>query len=861
MSVTGEKSILKPARLKIICIGLILGFVFAFSSGYLANQYMGETKKQRLISLKQAVQIARNSIEPILVDYRNQKISKDNALQQVRNFIRTMIYNDHTGKNYIFMSSYDGIMLVQPFEPEKEMTDMWDLKDAHGVYIIRTLVNVAKSPEGLGYVSYYYQRPGEAPAQEKISYIIGITELDCYIGTGQYMADIRNSQFSYVIKIAGLTFILLSLTFTLVWASMKEIHIQNMMLHRAERELSAIFNHTIQFIGTLTPEGILTKVNRSALQFIAKGERDVLGKPFCETPWWQGEELKNRLHEAIDASSKGKFCRFEGIHKNDKQDAINVDFNLSPICDEKGNIISLLAEGRDVSEQTKVRNDLIKEKAFFNHLIESLPGVFFLFKLEGKQYVMKKWNEQYVKILGYSPDELKDAPITTFVDVADIPTLNNAIKQLLKTGNLTTQFYTQTKDNRLIPILYMTQHIEYFGDSYIVGTGIELTEKIKAEEEKEKLEAMGTLAGGIAHDFNNILTAILGYAELVQKRLPPDDYTRKMQSQVVNAALRAKNLVNQILLFSRQSELNKKPIQLDFIIKEALKLIRSSLPTTIEIRQDVPKDSGTILADATQIHQIIMNLCTNAYHAMRESGGILNVSLTERTILKEDFTYSEVTLSPGTYLRLEVSDTGYGMDRATLSKIFDPYFTTKEIGEGTGLGLSVVHGIVQNCGGTIKVYSEPGQGTSVCIFFPKIDNDISNKAEQPDTVLQTGIERILLVDDDQMIVDLMRTSLTDLGYQISAFSNSQQALHAFSAAPESFDLIITDMTMPKMTGMDLAKKILSIRQQTPIILCTGYSELITREKADAIGIKAFLSKPILREELSRTIREVLEDKI
>lgn len=868
---TTEKAILKASKSKIIYIGMILGFIFVCSSSFLAYHYMGETKKQRLQHIKQMAQISRNSIEPILVEYRNIHITLEEALEQIRNRVRQMVYTDQFGKNYIFMSSYDGIMLVQPFEPDKEMTDMWDLQDANGFYIIRALVKTAKSEEGEGYVSYYYQRPGEKTAQEKISFVIGVPELGCYIGTGQYMADIRKNQQVYLVITIILTTVLIALLFTLLWTSIKEIRIQNTKLLKAEREVTAIFNNTFQFISSLTPDGILKRANRSALKIIEKNEVDVIGKPFWETPWWKGEELTTHLKKAIEDGAKGKFSRFEAVHEQPNKKLIHVDFILSPVFDENGDVVWLLAEGRDITEQTKARNDLIKEKVFFEYIIQSIPGLFFLYKQESNRFLMKNWNsEQHEKILGYGPEELLDADISMFVSEDNIPVLNSLIAKVIKEGSIKVQVDTKTKDNRNIPVLYLVKHFTHSGHSYLVGTGIELTEKIKAEEEKktletmlaksQKMESLGTLAGGIAHDFNNILSAVLGYAELVLADLSVDDPRRAKQRQVIKAAVRAKDLVNQILLFSRQAELELKPIRLELIIMEVLKLIRSTIPTTVEIKHNIPPCSGTILADATQIHQIIMNLCTNAYHAMRESGGILEVSLTALKISNEEFFHSEFMLKPGPYLRLEVSDTGHGMDSFTLNKIFDPYFTTKEKGEGTGLGLSVVHGIVKNYGGAIKVYSELGLGTSVHVYFPVVDEADEKITQQTGNLIPTGNEHLLLVDDDQMIVDMMKQSLNPLGYQTTTYSSGLEALEAFRGNPYKFDLVITDMTMPQMTGMELSKRILKLRPQTPIILCTGYSELITRERAKDIGIKSFLHKPILREILTRTIREVLDEE-
>jgi CheY-like chemotaxis protein len=340
---------------------------------------------------------------------------------------------------------------------------------------------------------------------------------------------------------------------------------------------------------------------------------------------------------------------------------------------------------------------------------------------------------------------------------------------------------------------------------------------------------------------------------------PEDSVARSNLAQVLKAANRAKGLVNQILTFSRQSEQERKPLKIQPIIKEALKLLRASLPSTIEITQNIDKESGAILADPTQIHQVIINLCTNAYHAMREKGGVLEVILTEVDADSTDLTFNP-DLSPGPYLRLTISDTGHGMDRIVMERIFDPYFTTKDLGEGTGMGLAVVHGIVRSHSGDITVYSEPGKGTTFHVYLPRIDTG----AIAPETVstepAPKGKERILLVDDEEQIVLMVRQMLEGLGYHVTARTSSVEALGAFRAKPEKFDLVITDQTMPNMTGAELAQKLMGIRADIPIILCTGFSEVITEDKSKAIGIREYVMKPVIRSEIAKTIRRVLDKK-
>ncbi len=387
----------------------------------------------------------------------------------------------------------------------------------------------------------------------------------------------------------------------------------------------------------------------------------------------------------------------------------------------------------------------------------------------------------------------------------------------------------------------------------------DVTEIMKMEErlrQGQKLEAIGTLAGGIAHDFNNILSAIIGYSELALMKLAADSEICSDIKEVLTAGNRAKRLVGQILTFSRQNKEEKRPVQVSLIAQEALKLLRSSLPATIDIRKNI-QSHALVLSDPTQLHQIFMNLCTNSAHAMRGKGGILEVTLSDQEI-DSNFVSAHPGIQPGTYLKLTVSDTGHGIPSEIMDSIFDPFFTTKDKGAGTGLGLSVVHGIVEGCGGTMTVYSEPDQGTTFNLFFPIIETTLEEKPEKY-TIIPTGTEHILFVDDEKPICDLARQVLALLGYVVEIRTSSIEALALFKSKPGHFDLVITDMTMPQMTGDALARKLMTIRPDIPVIICTGFSENITQEKATTMGLKAFLMKPLLKEEMAHTIRRVLDE--
>ena len=380
--------------------------------------------------------------------------------------------------------------------------------------------------------------------------------------------------------------------------------------------------------------------------------------------------------------------------------------------------------------------------------------------------------------------------------------------------------------------------------------------RIQAQlQQAQKMEAIGTLAGGIAHDFNNILSAVLGYTEIAQADAAKDSSLERNLKEVLKAGNRARDLVKQILTFSRQTEQELKPVQVRSIIVESLKLLRASLPTTLRIQSNIDCDSA-VLADPTQIHQVLMNLCTNAAHAMRESGGLLKVDLSE-VVLDTDFRNNSQDISPGSYVKLTVSDTGHGMADSIQERIFDPFFTTKDRGEGTGMGLAVVLGIVKSHGGAITMESHIGLGSTFNVFLPHIQAEVEVKP-MLQTAIPTGTEHVLFVDDELALVDLGKKILERLGYHVTTRTSSIEALELFIEQPDKFDLIITDMTMPNMTGDELASRLLEVRQDIAIILCTGYSERISREKAQRMGIKEFILKPLVMSELGRIIRTVLD---
>jgi PAS domain S-box-containing protein len=395
---------------------------------------------------------------------------------------------------------------------------------------------------------------------------------------------------------------------------------------------------------------------------------------------------------------------------------------------------------------------------------------------------------------------------------------------------------------------------------YFVTVKRDITQENRLQRQliqSQKMEAIGTLAGGIAHDFNNILSAILGFAELALFELTEGSRSFDDVSEIVKAGNRAKDLVRQILTFSRKTEQEFKPINIVPLISEALKFLRATLPSTIEIQKQIDADRVDVLCNSTMVQQILMNLCTNAAHAMKDTGGILTVRLLEVEV-QEGGINNLPDLPSGPYMHLTISDTGPGIESGILGRIFDPYFTTKEKGEGTGLGLSVVHGIAQSLKGAVEVESDPGKGTEFNVYLPRVIGKADMAANLPQA-LSTGNERILLADDEDALATMGRLMLDRLGYKVTVKTDSYEALETFRAQPFEFDLIISDKTMPGLTGFDLAQEIKKIRPNVPFIICTGYSDEIEADRAARLEINRLIVKPLSMDDLAKTVRSVLDD--
>ena len=520
----------------------------------------------------------------------------------------------------------------------------------------------------------------------------------------------------------------------------------------------------------------------------------------------------------------------------------------------------------NLKKRDRTEAALLESENRYRTTFDSIPDSVTVTLLKNGRYSYV--NDGFCRITGYSRAEVighTPLDINLYADSEDRTHMTQLLQEQGELLNLAIKF--RKKDGTFIESLFSARPLKIAGEDCLVALAKDVTDMKRSEEEKarlidqlrqaQKMEAIGTLAGGIAHDFNNVLGAILGYAELAQLNLPEDSPARASLNQVTKAGNRAKHLVRQILAFSRKAQLDKSEKEIAPIIEESLGFLRASLPTTITIEHNIEPDVGCIIADATQIQQLVMNLCTNAAHAMAKNGGLLTVSLTRKSVT--DKMAGQVgQLEPGEYVVLTIQDTGHGIDPAYLDRLFEPFFTTKELGAGTGMGLAVVHGIVIGHNGALFVQSEQGKGTRFDIYLPQTQG-LPDELELPEPrTLPLGTESILLVDDEENLTNIGRALLESLGYRVTVRNSGLEAFQLLKADPQQFDLIITDQTMPKMTGSELVHKALELRSGLPIILCTGYSDQISPEQAQMLGIRKFLYKPIHLAELALSVREALD---
>ncbi len=650
-----------------------------------------------------------------------------------------------------------------------------------------------------------------------------------------------------------------------------------MALRDSEEQYRTLFENATEGICRLTSEGRFLSVNTALARALGFGSpRELIesgrnGEEFVAHP----EDLSVWVN-MLERSDTVEGYEFEFQRRDKSRGWCSV--NVHTVRDPQGAVLYYDAISTDITERKKAEEALRKSEERYRLVADNIHDMISVYDLD---FNFVYTSPSVERIAGYRPQDMLGTPALDIIigeSKQKIQDIMSEIRQLIAVRDPILPSKSWTVELKRVikngTTIWTESNISVMldgrGQPYgILSVTRDINERKLAEEQaafyrehlqrSQKLEAIGTLASGIAHDFNNILSVIIGFSELIRDDPATAERQREMIAEVLKAGERAKDLVRQILTFSRQVEVSLCPLDIHLIVKEALKLLRATIPSTIDIVQNINPRTGSVLADPTHIHQVVMNLCTNAYHAMQDGGGTLKVAL-DAMILGHEAASRHPDLQPGEYVKLSVHDTGCGMDETTVRRIFEPFFSTKEKTRGAGLGLAITHGIVKKMGGAIVVSSTPGAGSTFEVFLPRFGIDIAEEAGADETIPAGKGERILLVDDEPDIVKFAALMLEQLGYSVSSHTASQEALEALRSDPLAFDLVLTDQTMPNLRGDHLASAILKIRPDIPVVLMTGYSAVIDRESALELGIKAFIDKPFSSRTVAGVIRAALESR-
>jgi PAS domain S-box-containing protein len=633
-------------------------------------------------------------------------------------------------------------------------------------------------------------------------------------------------------------------------------------LRRSEEKFAKSFHSSpVAMSLSSMAEGRLIDVNRAFEMLLGRKREEIVGKTSVELGFIEPEEraLLGRM-----LNTQGRIRDLETKMSRPSGETLRVKISVEPVDIASEQCVLFI--GEDITEKKRMEEALRESEKLFSEIFHLSPEIAIITrKSDGMVIAM---NDAFLNISGFSRNEVlgkSTIELGIWKSSAERQNLLDTFRREGIVKNAETVLHK--KSGEPFPVMYSMVSVEYKGRPCLFAIGMDITEQKKAEEERkrlegllhhsQKMEAVGTLAGGIAHDFNNILAAIIGYTELARAETIDRTTRRGYLDQIHKASLRARDLVKQILIFSRMGSSDEpQPLKLSLVMRETLKFLRASIPATIDIRQNISLMSDTVLADPAQVNQVLVNLATNAAHAMEEKGGVLEVSLRD-VALSPDLPVPHPDLVPGDYIMLSVNDTGHGIPPETIKRIFDPYFTTKESGKGTGLGLAIVHGIVKRHGGAVTAQSEAGAGTTFRVYLPKVQGLMTEEDVESED-LPGGTEGLLFIDDEEPLADIMHTMLSDLGYRVTCMTRPVEALALFRENPSQFDLVITDYTMPGLTGADLVTLMRDVRRDMPIIMATGFSERMSDEKAKDLRLDAFLLKPLQRSELAQAVREVLD---
>ncbi len=898
-----EKEVVKVLFPSLIAIVL---FVLTLSQIILPSfhDHLFAKKKE---SIRQVTEVASD----ILAFYHQQEsaglMTRKQAQEFARQQIKVLRYGEEK-KDYFWINDTRPTMIMHPYRFDLDGKDLSNFADPKGKKLFVEFVRTVQAKD-CGYVDYMWQwKDDPNHIVPKLSFVKSFSPWDWIVGTGVYVNDVEREirvmtrkMITYSTFILGLVCLL---SFYIIRQGLTAAerrktadaqlrkhrdHLEEMVEERtagllelnedlreenrqrkaAEKKISDqhAFLHTVieslpdPFCVIDASDHTVLHANKAARAFARSTDNKCYTMLHNQNEPCQNGSLVCPMKEV---RKKKRSITLEHIFYDKNENTVLLELHCFPVFDGKGDVVQVVESSVDITARRRMENNLKKSEQNFRTLIETANDAIFVSDLLTEEILQV--NKSAEKLLGLQSSDIigKHQSKLLFPPQEYTEFRNRFINHCLDGKGILSGMSVGNKDGKKIPVEISVSISDWGNRQVVFAIFRDITQRKKLEKnlcQAHKMEAVGTLAGGIAHDFNNILTAILGFSELSLLSMPTDSPSWQHIKKVMQASYRAKDLVSQIVTFSKCSVKDERQenIQLQKVIQESLNFLSSTIPSTIEIQVNIQPDCRPVYADFTQMQQIVLNLCTNAYHAMRVQGGVLTLSLQEKIMSKEDC--EELSeLVPGPYAVFSVQDSGIGMDKKILDRIFDPYFTTKLQGEGTGLGLATVKGIVRSHHGAIRVISEIGQGSRFDIFLPVSDGKDRVPVIHEDCFaarLTHLSKNVLFVDDEIMIAQLGKMYLEHFGCKVTACNSSVKAFEKFMDDPAYFDVVVTDQTMPAFTGADLAAKILAVRPDMPIIMITGNSDLDIEEKAKEIGIKEYLMKPLTIGSLMRAFERVI----
>ncbi len=801
----------------------------------------------------------------------------------------------------------------------RDEEDIWSVQDQNGQFVIREIIDKAikLQPEKLTTVRYQWKNDEESAPRWKIARLAYYAPWDWVIGTSSYEDELqtyrqllqtgRKKMVQTMFAAAFLiTFFVALVGVAISWSitrpirqmtaaakriiegdlsgfiatsshdeiallgqtfnhMIRELNASTVALREREEEFRGIFENALEGLYQSSLEGRFIKANPALARMLGYASpQDLMdGITDIRHQFYVSPRDRDTLLACIHKEHKIAGYEVQCLRKNGSAIWVSISAGLRTLRSSGQTVI----EGfmTDVTARRQAEEALAASKDYLHEIINSIADPLFVKDAQHRWVLV---NDAICDFMGRSREELLGKSDYDYFPKEQAQVFWAKDQVVLDTGkpNINEEYFTDAEGRLNTILTKKTLYVDQDKNRFIVGIIRDLTEQKQAEEERkrlaarlgqsQKMEAIGTLAGGIAHDFNNILQPMLSYSELLKMEMQAEPLFQQYLERICTAGLRAKDLVSQILSFSRRGEHSPQPTNLQSSLKEILKLCRATIPSSIPIEKEIQEDCAPVLLDPVQLHQVVMNLIINASHAVEQKGGQILVKLQEVNLTEaENFGGS---LPPGRYVMLSIADTGCGIPEDIRDKIFEPYFTTKGQGKGTGLGLAVVYGIVKEHHGEIKVDSEVGRGTTVSVFFPVTADAVDGRPVEENLGYPTGNERVLLVDDEELILEVGQLILEGLGYQVTCIQDSREAMDLFRADPAAFDVVITDMTMPGISGDQFAKELLALRPDLPIIICSGFSERVNREQVGGIGVRYFLRKPITLSEISHKVRAALD---